>query len=416
MHESEFGIRSFLTSTPGIGGRLRAEFSDFSVSEIGDHRGAAGGKYLVARIRAENWETNRLVTAMARNLGISSHRISFAGTKDKRAITERYFSFKEIDSVGLTLPRVEVLDQVRWSNSVRMGDLAGNRFVIRVREFDEMALESAVETGDALQDGGFPDYFGVQRFGALRGNTHTIGRRIIEGDLRGAVDVFLGNPLDRENDAVREARASYDAGSAPEDVAALFPRGMELERNVLESLSRHPDDMVRAIRTFPRNLQLMFVHAYQSYLFNLHLDRRLSEDMLEPLIGDLVAERNASGIAMIDRPHEVSERNLSKIARRCSAGKAAVLGPVPGTGTDLPAGTASEILAGIMADEGMVFDDFTIPEIPYLSTTGTLRPLLAPLMEYEYRENAVFAFRLPPGTYATSVMREFMKVGEALRY
>jgi len=416
MHESEFGIRSFLTSTPGIGGRLRVEHSDFSVSEIAGHRGSAGGKYLVARIRAENWETNRLVTAMARDLGISSHRISFAGTKDKRAITERYFSFKEIDSVELTLPRVEVLEQAKWSNSVRMGDLTGNRFVIRVREYDEDALQSADETGVMLQNSGFPNYFGVQRFGALRGNTHTIGRRIIEGDLKGAIDVFLGGPVDGENSAVREARASYDSGSAPEDVAALFPRGMELERNVLESLAGHPDDMVRAIRTFPRNLQLMFVHACQSYMFNLYLDRRLSEDIMEPLVGDLVAERNANGIAVIDRPHEVSGRNLAKITRRCNAGKAAVLGPVPGTETDLPEGMPKAILTGIMENEGMAHDDFIIPEIPYLSTTGTLRPLLAPLLEYEYRENAVFAFRLPPGTYATSAMREFMKVGEALRY
>ncbi|HID73930.1 MAG TPA: tRNA pseudouridine(13) synthase TruD [Thermoplasmata archaeon] len=417
MNEADLGIGPHLTDTPGIGGRLRVEPSDFIVTEIQRHRGVEGGRYLVALIRAENWETNALVDAMARRLCIGRDRISFAGTKDKRAITERYFSFRDLDALDLRLKGVEVLEMSWRSTSVRMGDLRGNRFTIRVREVDPGALDRVEPIARVLLERGVPNYFGVQRFGAVRGNTHEIGRRIVVGDWQGAVDLIVGRPVEAEGEEIAAARRAYDEGEDPARVRAMFPPWSGVERTVLRALLSHPDRPSRAVAALPRNLQLMYVHAFQSYLFNIYLGERMERGLLDPQVGDLVAERDADGRPDLRRPHRVSTANLEKVRTRCASGRAAILGPIPGTGTEFSGDPSGDIMGAIMGREGVSTSDFAVRELPYLTTRGTYRPLLASLMEFSFdRRDVVFHFRLPPGTYATSVMREFMKVDDPMRY
>ncbi|MCJ2541027.1 MAG: tRNA pseudouridine(13) synthase TruD, partial [Candidatus Thermoplasmatota archaeon] len=93
--EEEVGILGHITGTPGVGGRLRAEAEDFVVEEISrPPPEVPGGRFTAATIRLRNWETNRFVRQMSRRLGISSKRVRFAGTKDKRAITTQIFTIE----------------------------------------------------------------------------------------------------------------------------------------------------------------------------------------------------------------------------------------------------------------------------------------------------------------------------------
>src|SRR6185436_3536481 len=85
----------YLTATPGIGGRLRAEPEDFVVVELGDGPPRFDeGAFTAARVRLKNWETNRFVGQAARALNIPREHVAFAGMKDKRAVTEQWFTFK----------------------------------------------------------------------------------------------------------------------------------------------------------------------------------------------------------------------------------------------------------------------------------------------------------------------------------
>ena len=99
--EEEVGMLGFLTSTAGVGGRLRAEVEDFVVVEQSRPPARVeGGTFTAATIRLHNWETNRFVRQMSRRLGISSKRVRFAGTKDKRAVTTQLFTLEaDVDSV-----------------------------------------------------------------------------------------------------------------------------------------------------------------------------------------------------------------------------------------------------------------------------------------------------------------------------
>src|SRR6266705_4809304 len=126
--ERDVGIEGYLTSTPGVGGILKASAEDFVVEEVSSPPPpSAEGRYAIATVRVRNWETNRLVRQLARGLHVSRRRIGFAGTKDKRALTTQLFSFENVSPEAvkaLRMKDVEVLDLSRSDRSLEIGDLA----------------------------------------------------------------------------------------------------------------------------------------------------------------------------------------------------------------------------------------------------------------------------------------------------
>ncbi|HEX2066473.1 MAG TPA: tRNA pseudouridine(13) synthase TruD, partial [Candidatus Thermoplasmatota archaeon] len=136
--EQALGLRSYLSATPGIGGRLRAEPEDFRVVELGPGPAMlAEGAFTAARIELRNWETNRFAMQAAKELGIARDHVAFAGMKDKRAVTEQWFTFKcppaALDRLG-ALADVRVLERHATRKASFTGAHEGNRFVLRVRE------------------------------------------------------------------------------------------------------------------------------------------------------------------------------------------------------------------------------------------------------------------------------------------
>ena len=93
--ETNIGMLYYISDAEGTGGRLKASAEDFVVTEISSHPEPSDtGKYTIATVTAKNWETNRMVRMMARQMDISRERIGFAGTKDKRAVTTQLMSFE----------------------------------------------------------------------------------------------------------------------------------------------------------------------------------------------------------------------------------------------------------------------------------------------------------------------------------
>lgn len=101
------GLEGYATETSGIGGLLKSRVSDFRVEEISTPLHLEPrGRFTVAKITLTNWETNRFCTNLARNLKIPRNRIFFAGTKDKRAVTQQLFV---IDAIKIKLQRLKCL-------------------------------------------------------------------------------------------------------------------------------------------------------------------------------------------------------------------------------------------------------------------------------------------------------------------
>jgi len=420
--ERDVGIVGYLTSTPGVGGTIKSAPEDFVVEEISAPPAvSAEGRYTIAQIRVRSWETNRLVRALARALHISRKRIGFAGTKDKHAVTTRLFSLENVlpEQVrGLHLKDVEVLDAFRSDRPLELGDLAGNRFRIVVRDLPvgrETAAKTVTETERAIRiAGGFPSFFGIQRFGSVRPITHVVGRHIVRGEFREAVEAYVANPLEGEDPESYEVRSALrdtgDVRSALRD----FPKSYGFEKAILNHLAAQPADFVGALRSLPFNLLMMFVHGYQSFLFNQILSERMRRaiPIHEPVAGDLVLPADASGLPDRSRTIDVTCDNLARAADRCRQGKAWVSAILFGSESEFAGGEPGQIEKTIVASEGLHPKDFIIPEIPRISSKGTRREILAPVrtLDAQVGEGTLsLSFELTRGSYATCLVREFTK-------
>jgi len=445
--ERAVGIEHYVTDLGGIGGRIRSRPEDFRVRELErfptEPVGADTGDYphLVLRVTLRNWDTNDFAARLSDGLGISRERVSWAGTKDKRAHTTQLFSVRGVQPGDLpTIDDADVEVVGRAGRNVHFGDLLGNAFEIVVRDVEDLngielitdALREFGEAGTSGAVGGaddavtVPNYFGQQRFGSRRPVTHEVGLAIVRDDWQGAVMAYLGNPRGTEPDATRTARATIedlvdDAGAVPEGVdwgAALdaTPNRLGYERSMLHALD-DGGSFREAIETVPSNLQRLFVHAAQSFLFNRIVSERLERGLplTRPVAGDVAcfADRDLPADADVivpdtGRVQRVTERRIDSVTRHCERGRAFVTAPLIGTGTDLADGDPGEVERAVLDDVGLEPSDFDLPE-PF-GSTGDRRALAVSTSLDVERDPVTFSFALPKGAYATVLLREYLKI------
>jgi tRNA pseudouridine13 synthase len=419
--EKSIGLEVYYTDTKGIGGKLRKSAEDFVVREISEPPPPNEyGEYTIVKLKVKNWETNRLIRQLSRRLGISRKRIGFGGTKDRRAITTQLFSIKAPlkDVENINLKDVEIADVYTSERGLNLGDLKGNAFDIIIgdilcpeSEIERLVSETQKELSELF---GFPNFFGHQRFGALRPITHIVGRKIIEGDFKEAVYAYLGNPTEFEGSEASDARSMIRDGVDYAETLKMFPKHLSFERAMLNHLVKNEDDFIGAITTLPNNLTMMFVHAYQSYLFNRILSKRIQSKLspAEPEIGDIVLPLDSKGLPDHKKGIDVNEDNIEKVTKKIAQNKAYLSALVPGAEERLASGEQGEIESKVVEEEGISPEDFIIPQIRELSSKGRRRAMVSPMknFEYEVEKNKVgLRFELFKGCYATSLLREFMK-------
>ncbi|WP_423751167.1 tRNA pseudouridine(13) synthase TruD [Salinirarus marinus] len=433
--ERQVGMEYYVSDADGVGGHLRDEPADFRVRELErvdpEPLDADPGAYahLLLRVTLRGWDTNDFAARISDALGISRERVSWAGTKDKHAVTTQLFTVRGVAPDDLPEIRDADVEAVgRVGRALEFGDLAGNAFDVRVRDPDCPECADDV-TADlrAFVDGeaAVPNYFGQQRFGSRRPVTHEVGLHVVRGEWRGAVLAYVGNPAETEPDETRAARAFADDQAASDDPdwsLALdeMPRYLGYERSMLHRLDEReatddPADFRYALEAVPSNLQRMFVNAAQSYLFNRVLSERLRRGLPfhRPVAGDVVcfADRDApEGLVVpdVDRRQRATDDRVDVLRRHCDRGRAFVTAPLIGTETELGDGEPGDIERGVLADVGVDPGDFALPG--NFDSSGTRRAILV-RPDVEVTDDPLrFSFSLPSGSYATVVLREYLKI------
>jgi len=424
--ERAIGIEFYLSRTPGVPGRSKASDEDFRVREISTYpRPDPVGAYTVLRVESRGWEQHELAAAIARRLGLPSRSVQWSGTKDRRAVAERLLSYRGAPpAAGLDLPGVVLLEAYRARDGLVLGHHYGNSFEIRITGLGAPPAESVrayrATEAELRAAGGFPNFFGPQRFGEVRPVTHAVGRAIVRADVDGAVDLYLtARPTGGSTGTGDAARAEYathrDAGRALRE----FPPEYRFERALLERLAGG-DSAARALRALPHELRRLFVHAYQAYLFNrwLGLRRAAGLSLDRPEAGDSILRLGRDGTVRSQDGIEVGEDNATECADLVRRGGALLAGPLVGSETHVPKGRGGELLAGLLAEEGVEPGMFVLPAAPELASRGAWRPVLLPVPPLGVSEEAdavLFRFSLPKGAYATILLREFLKNGASCR-
>lgn len=449
------GLDGYATETHGIGGVLKARVADFRVEEIStpvhlDNR----GRFTVARIMLTNWETNRFCNTLAKALSIPRNRIFFAGTKDKRAVTQQLFVIDapQAKVAAVDIPDVEIEVLGRTHQKIGFGNHRGNRFTIVIRgcaheDGTPMSVEDALQEVEQIQQemasklgaDTFPNWIGPQRFGAGRPVTAEVGKHVIAEDWEQAVLTYVSMPGESENENVAAFRKHVRDNGPTQEGLELAPKWLGFERKMVEHLLHRPDDYIGAFRKLPGNLQLMTIHALQSVVFNKSLHSRLSahHPISSPIAGDLVGRIDEKGQLDASSCVFVEERTLPRIIRNCQLGRLAPTGPLPGSEIQTCEGLTGEIEREIIQNMGLSNVSWKIEAIPRLSTRGTRRSLVTSFKEMSvdsvpiandesmgerwkagpldnsrwHPEGACIRFRfiLSSGSYATTLLREFMR-------
>lgn len=377
--DHQLGLDYFTTTTTGIGGKLRERVEDFIVDEIPKHTFLPeNGEYTHFTLEKENWETISAVRAIARSLGVSYKRFGYAGNKDRRAVTTQRIAAWQIEQEQLMkvdLDGIRLYGFTRSNSRISLGDSEGNSFRITIRnpELREQELAASMKAAtEQIEIAGVPNYFGYQRFGTVRPNTHLVGRELVKGNLEAAVMRYLCYPYATERQECQEARRyleeTHDFGGA----LRIYPHRLLFERMMLDALRKNPRDFAGALRRLPKKVRRLLVHAYQGYLFNKTLS------------------------AMIERQMNTTVR----------------LVPLFGFDSCFSEGTQGEIEKAILDDEGITTKEFLIRSVPELSCKGYSRASsvnLKPVLKTVSDETVIVEFALPTGSYATTALREFMK-------
>lgn len=165
---------------------LRSTPEDFLVEEQMPFSLIGAGEHLWLKVRKRGFNTEQVAKLLARLASLSRRDIGYAGMKDRHAVTVQWFSLYlpgRPDPEWHALPDgIEVQEAIRHSRKLKTGALAGNRFVIVLRECqgDRDGVQTRIEEISAC---GVPNYFGEQRFGKAGGNI-AAAQAMFSGDLK----------------------------------------------------------------------------------------------------------------------------------------------------------------------------------------------------------------------------------------
>jgi len=362
--------------------------------------------FTVFVMQKRGWNTVQALRSIAEACGRGIRSVGFAGTKDRIALSTQLCSIygAEPEAVaGVRIKDISVNGAWKSDKGVKLGDLLGNRFTVTIRDisgFDQ------IEKINRSLGGTFPNYYGLQRFG-YRFNNVSIGVHMLKGEFKEAVMTYLtdsSNETNEENIAARQ-RLSKEWDFA--EALFYFPKSMKYERSMLGHLSRSHDDYAGAIRSLPRQVQLMFVHAVESYVFNASLAKRVESKEFTPREGELVCSSNALGFPNLS---SVQRYNGKQGGESNTDGELFVLGNV--IGYDTPDSAISAYEKEVLEQLGITPYSFKVRKLPGIASKGTLRPLFAPYTNFaavqEAEDTARLRFSLPSGSYATVLLNEFI--------
>jgi tRNA pseudouridine13 synthase len=326
------------------------------------------GEYTHFTLEKKNWDTMRAAKAISRACGVSHKRMKYAGTKDRRSISTQRMSIWNVPPERLEKVNIKDLTLRDFSTSdepVNLGTLQGNRFTIILKGVSEDADEKVDKIVKEL-DGKAPNFYGTQRFGN-RLNNHWIGKHILRGEFKEAAMAYLCDIGDEPEESIKFKEALLKDNDFKK-AFKNFPNYLGYEKSMLNYLAKEPTDFVGALRELPKKLRWMFVHAYQGYIFNLAVSECIEKGKI---------------------PKEL-----------------------PLVGYD---SKPDRITAEIMRGEDITTGEFKVASMPESSTPGLMRDASIDFKDFEVLEfdknkkTIKLRFSLPPGSYATILLREIMK-------
>jgi tRNA pseudouridine13 synthase len=374
---------------------------DFSVNESWKFDPDPRGEWFVYLMDKQKLSTFEAVERLRAAARIPAANVSYCGLKDKQGRTTQLVAVRRVQ-VEMQEPDLRLKLLGRTTSALSAANTTSNRFAVTVRDLSEDDLGRLPASLAEVRRIGVVNYFDSQRFGSLKHGQGFLVKDLMRGEHEAALKNFLARPseLDRTHDA--KVKQFWKENWGHWDRKNPHP-GAERYDLVVRYLRKHPEDHLGAfLRTEPRWRGLQ-VFAYQSWLWNEGVKQYL-RDVVG--VARLVSIRYQAGTLLF--PHEL-DRDLARDLREKTF-------PLLAPTSRFEDPRVERAALSVLEREGQTLADLRVKDAPQIHFDPEERPLLVhpgKLVVGEARKDELnrgrlrvnLAFTLPPGAYATLVVK-----------
>ncbi|KAM4873671.1 pseudouridylate synthase 7 homolog isoform 2-T2 [Thomomys bottae] len=396
------------------------------------------GSYCHFVLYKENKDTMDAINVLSKYLRVKPNIFSYMGTKDKRAITVQEIAVLKISAQRLAhlnkcLMNFKLGNFSYQKNPLKLGELQGNHFTVVLRNITGTD-DQVQQAMNSLKEIGFINYYGMQRFGTTAVPTYQVGRAILQNSWTEVMDLILKPRPGAEKGYLVKCREEWAKTKDPAAALRKLPVKRCVEGQLLRGLSKYGmKNIVSAFGIIPRNNRLMYIHSYQSYVWNNMVSKRIENYGLKPVPGDLVLK---GATAIYIEEEDVNNYSIHDVVM-----------PLPGFDVIYPKHKISEAYREMLTADNLDIDnmrhkirDYSLsgayrkiiirpqnvswevvayddPKIPLFNTdVDNLEGKPPPVFASEGKYRALkMDFSLPPSTYATMAIREVLKMDTSIK-
>jgi tRNA pseudouridine13 synthase len=381
--------------------RLKQRPEDFSVAESWRFDPDPRGEwfvYLMDKQKLSTFEAAERVCAAAH---VNPADVSYCGLKDKQGRTSQLVAVRgkpvELQQADLRLKPLG-----RTAVPLSAENTTSNRFAVTVRDLSEEDVARVPAAVAEVQRIGIVNYFDSQRFGSLKHGQGFLVKDLMRGDSEAALRNLLARPseLDRSGDARVKQFWKEHWGEWQRRNPHL---GAERYAPVIRWLRLHPKDYLGAFLRTPPRWRGLQVFAYQSWLWNEGVKQYLRQAVG---VSRLVAIRYQAGTLLFPRSLDGGQARLLRDKTF----------PLLAPDSQIPDPQVRRAALSVLEREDMTLQSLRVPGAPQIHFDHEERPILVhpgKLVVGEARRDELnrdrlrlnVAFTLPPGAYATLVVK-----------
>ncbi|NVJ24436.1 tRNA pseudouridine(13) synthase TruD, partial [Myxococcus sp. AM011] len=382
--------------------RIKQKPEDFSVKESYRFDEVDGGRFRVYLMDKQKLSTFDAVTRLRDAFGLKPGAISYCGLKDKQGRTEQIIAVDGAD-VDMQEPDLRLKFLGRTNKALSSANITSNRFSVTVRALGPESVGPLNSAAAEVNRLGVVNYFDSQRFGSLKHGQGFIAKDLIRGDFEAALHNFLAKPSELDFTEDAKVKAFWRDNWGQWDARVPFEGSRKYHR-VLRSLRDHPKDFMKAFLQIDSDYRAMQLFTFQSFLWNegvrRYLQLLLPRESLFPMryqAGTLLFHRDADA----DTLRKLRDATFPLLA--------------PDTTFTDP--KVEEAVRWVLGREKLTLEDLRIPEagrmlyfkheerpilsFPHKLVIGRTQP--DEINRGDIKVNV--AFTLPPGAYATLVVK-----------
>ena len=387
--------------------KIKQRPEDFVVREGYRFEPDPQGSVWVYRMDKQKVSTLQALERISKDFAVRRRDLSICGLKDKQGRTEQL-----VGVLGGALGESEVVQSGdlrlkllgRTAHPLSSRNITANRFEVTVRDLSAEEAERVPESVAEVERTGVVNYFDSQRFGFLKHGQGFLARHLLRGDWEAALKAFLATPseLDRSDDAKVKAFWREHWGEwqlrAPQEAGKRYAP-------VLRRLREDPRDFKGAFLHIDRRLRMMALFELQSFLWNEGVKRYLGARVAA---AEMIGLRYQAGALTFPRalPPELREELWLRTF------------PLLAPDSSLDDAQVRDAALGALRAQGLLLEQLRVPDAP-LFFKHEERPLFVrpgklrvhPPRRDELNRGRLklnLSFTLPPGAYATLVVRRVL--------